>query len=63
MRLQVSILEKRRNAFEMTSGNDSTDTFLVTQTLMRNGIRGNGKEPEVRDPRGEGSLWIFMGNG
>ena len=53
----------RRNAFEMESGNDVIDTFSVAQTLMRNGIRGNGKEPEVRDPRGEGSLRIFMENG
>ena len=53
----------RWNAFEMESGNDVIDTFSVAQTLMRNGIRGNGKEPEVRDPRGEGSLRIFMENG
>ena len=44
-------------------GNDVIDTFSVAQTLMRNGIRGNGKEPEVRDPRGEGSLRIFIENG
>ena len=47
----------------LESGNDVIDTFSVAQTLMRNGIRDNGKEPEVRDPRGEGSLRIFMENG
>ena len=47
----------------LESGNDVIATFSVAQTLMRNGIRGNGKEPEVRDPRGEGSLRIFMENG